>query len=89
MQASIESGAFVIAGVALVVGLLTVYSMTKIWLNAFWKARPDEAGPPPVLAPQQRLLLLAPIAALAIITLDDRSLPPAPSTGWPSGPPRS
>ena len=69
VQASIESGAFVIAGVALVVGLLTVYSMTKIWLNAFWKARPDEAGPPPVLAPQQRRLLLAPIAALAIITL--------------------
>ena len=68
IQASVESDRFVIAGVALTVGLLTVYSMTKIWLNAFWKARPDDAGPPPSLAPQRRWLLLAPIATLAIIT---------------------
>jgi multicomponent Na+:H+ antiporter subunit D len=43
--------------------------MTKIWLNAFWKARPDEAGPPPSFAPERRWLLLAPIATLAAITL--------------------
>ncbi|MCY4599889.1 MAG: proton-conducting transporter membrane subunit, partial [Acidobacteria bacterium] len=69
IQASIESAEFVIAGVALTVGLLTAYSMTKIWLNAFWKARPDEAGPPPSVSPRRRWLLLAPIAALATITL--------------------
>ena len=38
-------------------------------LNAFWKARPDAAGPPPAFAPQRRRLLLAPIATLALITL--------------------
>ena len=69
IQASVESGEFVLAGVALVVGLLTVFSMTKIWLNAFWKARPDEAGPTPSFSPQRRWLLLAPIATLATITL--------------------
>ena len=69
IQASVESDEFVLAGVALVVGLLTVFSMTKIWLNAFWKARPDEAGPPPAFPPRRRWLLLAPIATLATITL--------------------
>ena len=69
IRASVESGEFVLAGVALVVGLLTVFSMTKIWLNAFWKARPDEAGPPPSFTPPRRRLLLAPIATLAAITL--------------------
>ena len=69
IQASVERDEFVLAGVALVVGLLTVFSMTKIWLNAFWKARPDEAGPTPSFSPQRRWLLLAPIATLAAITL--------------------
>ena len=69
IRASVESAEFVLAGVALVVGLLTVFSMTKIWLNAFWKARPDEAGPAPALSPPQRRLLLAPIATLAAVTL--------------------
>ena len=69
IQASVESEKFVLAGVALAVGLLTVFSMTKIWLNAFWKARPDEAGPPPTFAARRRWLLLAPIATLATITL--------------------
>ncbi|MXY25538.1 MAG: Na+/H+ antiporter subunit D [Acidobacteria bacterium] len=69
IRASVESDEFILAGVALVVGLLTVFSMTKIWLNAFWKARPDEAGPMPSFPPRRRWLLLAPIATLATITL--------------------
>ncbi len=32
------------AGVALAVGILTLFSMTKIWSEAFWKDRPQEAG---------------------------------------------
>ena len=69
IQASVEREEFILAGVALAVGLLTVFSMTKIWLNGFWKARPEEAGPPPSFAPRRRWLLLAPIATLATITL--------------------
>ncbi|MCX7712168.1 MAG: proton-conducting transporter membrane subunit [Chthoniobacterales bacterium] len=30
--------------VALAVGILTLYSMTKIWAEAFWKASPNENG---------------------------------------------
>jgi len=43
--------------------------MTKIWLNAFWKAGPGDAGPPPSFAPARRRLMLAPVAALATSTL--------------------
>ena len=35
---------FNLAGVAAVVGLLTVYSMTKIWNEAFWKPQPETGG---------------------------------------------
>jgi multicomponent Na+:H+ antiporter subunit D len=70
IQASLAVEDYVIAGVALLVGLLTIYSMTKIWVNAFWKARPEEAGePPPPLSGRQYWLLMGPIAALAAMTL--------------------
>ena len=70
IQASIEAHEFVITGVALAVGLLTAFSMTKIWLNAFWKARPADAGPLPMPLPaSRRMLLLGPIAGLAALTL--------------------
>jgi multicomponent Na+:H+ antiporter subunit D len=36
VKASLEIDAWVVAAVALVVGLLTIYSMTKIWGAAFW-----------------------------------------------------
>ena len=52
------------------VGLLTVFSMTKIWAEAFWKPHP--AGETPALAliePGQRLVLLLPVAALAALTV--------------------
>ena len=54
----------------LVVGLLTVFSMTKIWAEAFWKPHP--AGETPALGlidPGQRLVLLLPVAALASLTV--------------------
>lgn len=33
------------AGIALGVGLLTLFSMTKIWAEAFWKDRPEDSPP--------------------------------------------
>ncbi|RED17837.1 Na+/H+ antiporter subunit D [Pontivivens insulae] len=51
---------------ALGVGLLTIYSMSKIWLEVFWKPHPD--GPDAVMG-KVPLPMLLPIIALAILTL--------------------
>ncbi len=40
IRASLEIHHYLVAGVAAVVGLLTVYSMTKIWGEVFWKPAP-------------------------------------------------
>ena len=63
-------GAPALVGVALFVGLLTLFSMTKIWAEAFWKT-PDPAHVPhPEAVPlRAKLLLLSPIAGLAALTL--------------------
>src|SRR5690606_20681099 len=63
----------VIALVALVVGLLTLYSMVKIWNEAFWKA-PTESHRKLESTWQQmpagrRWMMLLPIIGLAAITL--------------------
>ena len=70
IKAGLETGAFIAAGVALVVGLLTVYSMTKIWAEAFWKPHPDGMSPTlSRLGWRDRAALLAPVAALAALTV--------------------
>ncbi len=70
VSAALEDNAWVIAAVALLVGLLTIFSMTKIWAEAFWKPHPE--GVDPVLEaidPARRWAFLLPIAALAMLTL--------------------
>ncbi|MDJ0950893.1 MAG: Na+/H+ antiporter subunit D [Alphaproteobacteria bacterium] len=70
VKASLDIGAYMIAATALVVGLLTVYSMTKVWAEAFWKPHPAGTAPVMVLLDQrERLALLLPIAALAALTV--------------------
>jgi len=44
VRAGLEAGAFVVVAVALAVGLLTLFSMSKIWGEAFWKDAPEGAG---------------------------------------------
>ncbi len=68
-QSGFAAGAAWIAAVALAVGLLTLYSMLKIWTEAFWKKPPPDAPAAPGLAGATRWLMLGPIAALALITL--------------------
>lgn len=68
IRASLTIGYFVLAGVAAVVGLLTVYSMTKIWNEAFWKPAP----PAPAVGtdPDGRSAwLVAPVVALVLLTV--------------------
>lgn len=65
IDASFRAGEHWLAGLALFVGLLTLYSMSKIWMEAFWK-KPvlprSEARPVP-------LPMLLAIAALGALTL--------------------
>jgi len=62
---AIESYIPVVA--ALAVGLLTLYSMTKIWAEAFWKA--DPAGAAAGERKAVPALMLLPICAMALLTV--------------------
>jgi multicomponent Na+:H+ antiporter subunit D len=42
LREAFEQGRYLWGGTALAVGLLTLYSMSKIWLEAFWKPQPHE-----------------------------------------------
>jgi multicomponent Na+:H+ antiporter subunit D len=54
------------AALALAVGLLTLYSMTKIWAEAFWKPHPDPDWRPGA-APAAMLWPTAAIAAALVV----------------------
>lgn len=70
VKATLEVGHYLLAAIALAVGLLTLLSMAKIWTEAFWKPRPDGAGVlPPAPGWSESVLLLAPIGALAGLIL--------------------
>lgn len=68
VRASIESGHTILAATALFVGILTVYSMLKIWNQVFWKAPPEEAVIHPVSL-KETALYLVPIGIFALITI--------------------
>ena len=73
IKSSLDAGHVALAAVALVVGLLTLYSMAKIWNEAFWKAAPGPSGGASERTWMQsratRVAMLAPILALASITV--------------------
>ncbi len=71
IKAGLEVQEYLVVGVALLVGLLTLFSMVKIWNEAFWKEAP-ESSEPLVAGSEQRgsyVPMLIPIAGLALITL--------------------
>ncbi len=70
VKAAIEIDAWFIAFIALLVGLLTIFSMTKIWGMAFWKPHPDGIDPTPDRVPTRiRLPMMIPIVGLAAMTV--------------------
>ncbi|MGE0152850.1 MAG: Na+/H+ antiporter subunit D [Reyranellaceae bacterium] len=72
IKASLDAGHVLLAAAGLVVGLLTLYSMVKIWNEAFWKAAPEQAAPFLLrwrADAGARLLMLLPIVSLAAVTL--------------------
>ncbi|MEM6600120.1 MAG: Na+/H+ antiporter subunit D [Verrucomicrobiota bacterium] len=42
VKAGFEVEAFWIVGISLAVGIMTLFSMTKIWAEAFWKSAPED-----------------------------------------------
>ena len=71
VRAGLESEAWIATGIAVFVGLLTMFSMTKIWNEVFWKATPEDANAYAKYAvekPMPRAMTL-PILALALCTV--------------------
>lgn len=67
-----DGSRFAIAGTALAVGLLTLYSMTKIWNEVFWKPLPAGADEPLRTKPwsaRERIGIYGPIIALVACTI--------------------
>jgi multicomponent Na+:H+ antiporter subunit D len=68
-RVTLAQGAFVSFAVAAAAGLLTLVSMMKIWMEAFWKPAPSEAGPAVRTDLRFWLLRVGPSAGLALGTL--------------------
>jgi multicomponent Na+:H+ antiporter subunit D len=72
VKAGLELQEYFIVFVALLVGLLTLYSMMKIWNEAFWKPDPGKCTNEtlvPGLFSKKNIFMSIPIIFLAIITL--------------------
>ena len=70
VKASMDLGLWLVAFAALAVGLMTIYSMTKIWGRAFWAPHPGGIVPRlGQLRPAERRALMLPIAGLAALTV--------------------
>jgi len=73
IKGGLSAGAFALVAASLATGILTLYSMTKIWAEAFWKEPPETMPAPPALHhPGERAriaLMVVPIAALALATV--------------------
>lgn len=68
--AALHAAEYLIVAVALAVGMLTLFSMTKIWAEVFWKPAPElPAEPRPAPGRAQWLSMVAPIVMLAAITV--------------------
>ena len=74
VQAGLAAEQYVLVATALVVGLLTLFSMTKIWAEAFWKEAPGTPGAEQAAGAVAKRrgsgwLLIGPIVSLAAVTI--------------------
>jgi len=67
VRSGLEIEQFVVVAAALGVSLLTLFSMTKIWAEAFWKPLPAGTAVNPIGT--GRGLLLGPIVILAVLAI--------------------
>lgn len=70
IRAGLETEHYVLVTVALLVGVLTLYSMTKIWAEAFWKNKESsETDADPYSGNKLPISMTSPCIALAILTV--------------------
>ncbi|RJR30752.1 MAG: Na+/H+ antiporter subunit D, partial [Desulfobacteraceae bacterium] len=69
IKAGLEEERYAIVIVALIVGLLTLYSMIKIWNEAFWKKGKEEDFSETVFRNRGWAATLLPMVGLGLITL--------------------
>ncbi|MFH7586530.1 Na+/H+ antiporter subunit D [Oceanimonas smirnovii] len=69
IKAGVIEGHWLMVTMALIVGLLTLYSMIKIWAEAFWKKLPDDAKPLRGEGDPHLYVLYMPVVVLALMTL--------------------
>lgn len=72
-KGGLDAGSYGIVATSLAVSLITIFSMTKIWNEVFWKKKPEaaEAEMLPETAPAKttRRLLYAPVIFLTLLIL--------------------
>ncbi len=74
IKAGLELKEFLVVGIALLVGLLTLFSMTKIWNEVFWKDDPQNSENVTditykSLTSGKKFMMILPIIILAFITI--------------------
>ena len=74
IQAGLQAEQYVLVATALFVGLLTLFSMTKIWAEAFWKESPEVSDAKESTRTMSTVgvasyLLTLPVVALAVVTI--------------------
>lgn len=70
IQVMFDTRHYVIAGLSIAVSLLTTMSMVRLWQYSFWGKYEGRSSPStPLRRPHSRRLVLAPTAALVVISL--------------------
>ncbi|ASQ89601.1 Na+/H+ antiporter subunit D [Prosthecochloris sp. GSB1] len=73
IRAGVETGQFLISGLALMVGMLTLFSMIKIWNEAFWKDDPRGNGHVGeayyALGYAKKVMMILPVVLLGLVTV--------------------
>lgn len=69
VRGGLEIGSFGIVATSLAVSLLTLFSMMKIWAEAFWKEAPEGAPAPAGLERHEVVSLVGPCVSLATLTI--------------------
>ena len=70
VKSGMALGSWIAVAAALAVSILTLYSMTKIWAEAFWKEEPDPGHDRSDIIPAGRLVwMVVPVVVLSLCTV--------------------